>query len=150
MIKNSSKEKLKDELTGMLISKLIQKSYDNDHNNFILTTQDEETENICYNLKGTYENPIKIKIQGNLGRWGGWKAEYIHLDVKGDVRNKFGKAMKHSRCNIEGKIESSFGVEAHHCLFTTPNKETHERMLKDIKERYWEGELCNVVEYTGE
>ena len=79
---------------GFIISEMIQRSYNNDFNNFILHNtscaesgldQDRITQCAAYMIHGTKENPIKVTIKGDSGMWVGCKSKYLDLVFDDDI-----------------------------------------------------------------
>ncbi len=97
---------------GLLITKLIQNSYEAGHNNFKLdTTALQDMNRIGYQLRGTKENNIEVAI-------------------KGDVGYQLGVQAEHATFSVTGNIKSHCGIDANDSTFKATNKE----MLQEIRE----------------
>src|SRR3989344_3131912 len=66
-ILKESKDKLKSHETGLYLTKLIQNSYNNGHNNFTLTIGNNTLNLVCYELKAKKERPLIITFDGIVG-----------------------------------------------------------------------------------
>ena len=109
------------ELTGYFISRLIQDSYENGHNNFVLNVGDSEIYNLI-RLQGTEENPLKLKIVGDAGSWFGYQSKHCEYDIDGDVGENCGNESRNSIYRIKGNINTDSAEFARECIFEIEGK----------------------------
>ncbi|MFH1638134.1 MAG: hypothetical protein ABIB71_06935 [Candidatus Woesearchaeota archaeon] len=122
--------------TGLLITRLIQNSYDAGNKRFRLDTKalSKDIHNIAYKLKGKEDNLLEIIVGGNVGNWCGDGAENIkEIYIAGDVGMWCGEWAKNiGNLQIAGNAGSFCGLKAEHSTFKTSNKETLQRLIKDV------------------
>jgi len=109
------------ELTGYFISRQIQDSYNNGHNDFVLELNNSEIYNLI-RLQGTEENPLKLKIVGDAGSWLGYQSEYCEYDINGDVGENCGNESRNSIYRIKGNINTDSAEFARDCIFEIEGK----------------------------
>jgi len=97
------------------ITGLIQKSYDNGHNNFQLTTGGRLIN--CFQLKGKEDNRLKLTIKGNALNDTGTGSENCILSVEGNAGVNFGFRSKNSIFNLEGNTGGSCGQHSERCTY---------------------------------
>ena len=103
---------------GLFVSKLIQNSYDNGHNNFVLNTKAlKEMHSIGYKLEGTEEKQIQITIEGNTGKWCGLTAKNSTFNIKGNAGDGCGRDSNHTTFNIKGNTGNWCGEESKHTTY---------------------------------
>jgi len=104
------------------LSWLIQNSYDNGENNFVLETGETTPNYLCVRLKGQKNNPIRIHIEGSAGYYLGLETEYAEFIVLNDVRSNTGEKSKHSKYIILGDADTGLGDSSEHCRFYVHGK----------------------------
>jgi len=146
----SSINRLESAYTGEFLSDLVQKSFENGNNNFILNTQDAAISTLGHQLKGTPEEPIQITIQGNTGHNCGYESERCEFYITGNTGNSCGVESKDCRYDIQGDIGDWFSVTTKRCTFISSNKKTYEKMKRALTKYDREGKPAeNEVKYTG-
>jgi len=131
IIKNMNKGEEK--VTGGLISKLMRKSYENGHTDFVLNTGDTEIYYLGENLIATPERPAKITINGNAGYSLGAKSHNCRFIVKGNSAETMGDLSKKCYFKVEGNMESFFASGAEDGVF-------------EINGNVWNGFMGNFSE----
>jgi len=149
IIKEMPKEETEYAITGIFLSCLIQNSYDNGNNDFILNTRDVQMTILGYKLKGKRKNKMKITIQGNAGLCFGEESKYCHFNIHGNAERKCGNGSENSTYSIEGSISKFCGDYSKNCIFTSPNKKTFEKMERDVPNESEGKPTNNKVIYTG-
>jgi len=118
-----------------LISSLIQHSYEQGHNDFVLPLN-EKLEKLCQGIHGTKKNPIRVTIQGDIEGGCGYSAKYTEIrlmgnasdtlgdysefckfTVFGNVGNECGSNSKHSSYALEGDVEKKCGYSSSGCSY---------------------------------
>jgi len=136
---------------GLLITKLIQDSYDSGNNGFVLTTKDTLINSIGYNLIGNEGNRIEIEVKGNVGNGCGINSNYISLEIVGDVgdwcgylttNSVFSIGMDVGDCcgylttnsafSIERDVGNNCGLKSKNSTFKTPNIDTYKKIKQSI------------------
>lgn len=121
--------------TGVLISKLIQDSYDAGYNDFVLTSNDTPLNYLGCGLKGGQERKLQLKVKGPVGKSCGFESQYTTFIIEGDTGNNCGNNSKwntfilgnvgdwcgaysqHNKVIITGSAGKGCGVGAKHCSF---------------------------------
>jgi len=117
IIQETPKQKMEHYITGMIITQIIQESYEKGHNKFMLTTKDTRIQNIGHSLKGTPENPVRISIQGNTGNQLGYHSKKCRYDINGNTEKDCGTHSKNCKYNIQGNVTELCGDGSRNCIF---------------------------------
>jgi len=112
-----------------------------------------ESENCTYNIKGNAgyncganSANSTYNITGSVGHDCGSNSVDCTYNITGSAGHECGVISENCTYNMQGNIGDKCGFLSVNCAFVTPNKETYEKMLKDVEEFGKEG---NKVEYTG-
>jgi len=103
--------------TGDFLTKLIQDSYNNAHNSFVLDTQDAQIGDLGYGLKGKEDNTLEVTIKGSVGEYFGWESKQSIFTIKGNVRDNCASHSEKSTFNIEGYAGDQLGKSSQHSSF---------------------------------
>jgi hypothetical protein len=153
------------EAVGEIAAKLIQKSFDNRHNDFYLRLPGTTR---LGRLTGEKGRLIEIDYHGDM-QTGGQESKWIDLRIHGDVSDRLGLYARYSRFYVSGNagkhgatcaresifvVEDyigSFGYHSLFCHFKTSNPLTLKKMLQEDKETYRSISFINngVEEYLG-
>ncbi|MFH1637621.1 MAG: hypothetical protein ABIB71_04330 [Candidatus Woesearchaeota archaeon] len=99
--------------TGAFISRLMQNSYNARHNGFFFNTSAlKEIDNMAYKIKGTHLNPIRVKIEGNVGTFCGQNSQHVSLDITGEVSESCGQLAKNIEVRIDGNSGPKCGLNS--------------------------------------
>ncbi len=105
-------------ITGILISQLIQTSYNAGNNDFELNTKKLKTiDRIGAYLIGKERNPIIITIQGNTGYKSGLLSENSIFNIKGNTGDCYGWESKGCTFNIEKDAGDQCGYLSTNSIF---------------------------------
>jgi hypothetical protein len=106
------------ELTGPVISRLIQNSYEAGHNRFVLDTRTlPELVSIGEDLKGTKDRKLELMVFGDGGYSCGMGAEHLNMTVEGCVNDDCGENSRYSTFNISGDAGRYCGSRAYRSTF---------------------------------
>jgi hypothetical protein len=120
--------------TGAFITRLIEKSYKEGHNNFVLRT-DLCEKPLCYVgsfISGKKERPLNIKVFGSLGAECAGLAAWSNYSISGDAGYCYGSSSRNSTHYIGGDIGLLFGPDASYFTFRTPNRRTAEKIVETV------------------
>jgi len=117
IIQETPKHKTEHITTSHILSKIIQKSYEEGHNNFTLTTKKTEMVCVGHKLKGTLENLIQITIQGNIGAYFGERSENCTYNLTGDTDDRCGANSKNCTYNIQRNTGFMCGYNSENCEY---------------------------------
>ena len=98
-------------------ARLIQESYDNGHNNFLIDVGDAEMTHFLQSAHGTLENPLKLTFCGNLEKYFASSARYFEAHVKGNAGESCGSDSNNCVFNIEGNAPANCGYHAENSVF---------------------------------
>lgn len=104
-------------ITGLFVSKLVQDSYDRGYNDFVLTTGNLGIDRIGWNLKGSLERKLEIKIKGHVGYGCGYNAECSSVLVEGNAGDICGSNSVSSTIHVRGNTGYSCGSRSESSLF---------------------------------
>jgi len=94
---------------GLLVTNLIQKSFNQGHNDFKISTKklNEPLEYLCSGIKGKPDKYLKVSVDGNAGYSLAAGARYVDMKFRGECLGHFGAKAKNSilRCTEEGELE---------------------------------------------
>ena len=94
--------------TSVFLNRLLQVSYDAGHNEFCLNTNSlPPFDFLGSSVRGNRKRPLKITVDGNLGKQAFSNTEYVHGRVMGDVYESFASNCSHSRYLVEGNALST-------------------------------------------
>ena len=117
IIKQYPRDRISNKVTGVYLSKLIGDSYSAGHNDFVLNTCNTRIEDLCYNILGTKEKPIQIRIDGDVGTYCGRDAQHCFFNNKGGIGWACGSNARHCTFNNEDGVGDMCGVDAQYCIF---------------------------------
>ena len=117
IINKSLAYRVNQNITGLYLSKLIQDSYNAGHNNFYLNTGDTQIERMGCELKGTLENVLKLKIDGNVGSTCGADSEKTMFNINGNVGDGCGLDTTNSTFGIKGNVGTWCGMKSIYSTF---------------------------------
>ncbi len=104
---------------GLLVSKLIQNSYERGYNGFTLKTGNEFfPDYLCAFLTGAGERRITVTIDGSCGDYCGYGSENLYLKIDGNTGFHFGSAMGDSSSIITGNASGYVGESSKDSSFT--------------------------------
>lgn len=146
---------------GRFISHLVQNSYNFGYNKFFLDVKNlQEIDNLCYKISGTKDNPINVKIIGNVGGECGGDSNYLEMELNGNADRSFayhaknsifiingdcgsysGAGLEDSLISFNGKVGDGTSAEAINSVFKTTNLEA----LNIIRAWVPEGDQGNKV-----
>lgn len=110
-------DSVKDYLTGLFMTRLIQKSYREGHNDFILTTNDIKIPRLCYRLRADPSNIIKVSIEGIVGDESCENSEYCSFVVKGGCGFHMGVDSSNCTYEIHGDTDFQLGDFSKDCRY---------------------------------
>lgn len=91
-------------ITSLFISKLIQNSYNDGYNDFVLDTELlSSIMGLGYDLNGTEDNPINLTIYGEKVNDCCFNSSYLNLNIEGNVA-KFGYYLNNSEVKVYGEV----------------------------------------------
>ncbi len=147
--------------TGLFFSALIQASYNRGHNNFVFSLGHlgKPMDYLCSNIKGNADEPIEIKVIGNVGGDFGLNAQNTIIHLAGDARDGCAMMAKNSKfylgkaggvlgwgaddteINFTGFIDNGVrsGHYAKRCTFRSPNRQALDVLLKESND------TCNFI-----
>ncbi len=118
--------------TGIVISRIIQNSYDAGYNKFKLEIPAcgigrMAMRGVGYELKGEKNRPLELTIEGTVGIWCGNYAENAIFNIKGDAIGSLAAFAKNSTFNVTGKIfevssTSHTATVSENLVIKTPNQ----------------------------
>ncbi|HLC71325.1 MAG TPA: hypothetical protein VJI32_04915, partial [Candidatus Nanoarchaeia archaeon] len=142
------------EVFSLFVTRLIQNSYTQGHNNFVITN---DLPNILWDffggeLCGKEERPLHLEMDGNVCDGFFHLAKYVHVRLDGDIRGECGKQSEFSSFEITGSVgscaerarnsiytlnairKSNYRIEEEpvECTFRTPNEQIIPRLLAGI------------------
>jgi hypothetical protein len=101
-------------IEGAYISRLIQNSYNNGHNNFAIERYDGLVQdNVAERLIGSEDNPIRLTVDCDIGHLFGVSSEYLIAEINGNTKSLFGFKSKYLDVNVNGNCGRSFGQDSH-------------------------------------
>ncbi len=96
---------------GLVLSRLIQNSYDANHNHFILPLSVFPVLNYIGSfLRGTDEKPLSLLIRGNLGYGAFSESRYVVSMVEGDAGENVAESSRHGIIRIMGNTGENCGI----------------------------------------
>ncbi len=125
---------------GRYISELIQASYNEGNNDFVLNTQDFSASHLAYNLQGRAKRKLTIEIHGSVGHNFGMNSSNIGATIQGSALSHLGVLseyssfsaygasrdpgfrMKKGEIHILGSIGNFTGVSAKESVFRIDGK----------------------------
>jgi len=119
--KNVERERFVSLGTGLVIADLIQKSYNNGHTNFRLSTYDSEISNLCRSIKGIKEKPINVFVDGHTGHEFGECSKYCNFVINGDAGPWCGNFSENSYYKLLGLVSTGLGSHSEHSIFRVFN-----------------------------
>ena len=151
---------------SLYLTLLLENSYKNGHNNFVLSTGETKLNYLLIGSEFDDENPLIIsEIKGNVGDEFAWSATKVSVgEIKGSVGDWFaygatkvsvGKikgsvgygfarnAREVSVGEIKGSVGNWFAYGATNSTFKTYKPELYEKLLKIVPNQV--GEDCNKV-----
>jgi len=154
-LKNLPRQMLhKNVYAGLFVSRLINNSYQNENNHFVIDTGDKFTSNLVVGLNGEKDNPLEITINGFGGDYLGQESKNSIIRVKGSVDNQcggfcdnlnvtvegnaggfFGYNSKNSFFEIFGDVGDVFGSDAEKSTFIVHNRKAYDTFKKNIRNR---------------
>ena len=106
--------------TGIMVSRLIQNSYDHGYNPFWFNTENlSEIDCLGSLIVGKRETPISVTIQGNLGYCLGFKTQYSIFTINSGGVKSCGLEALNSTFILNGSTGVRLGFGAKHCTFKT-------------------------------
>ncbi len=119
-----------------LMNRLMQTSFNNGYNGFILDTGDFPFDNLCQYLEGTSKRKMQVRVLGSAGIFFGYQSKYMDTRIEGSaginlyenvehcsirIGHDIGKACAHNAFNsyieINGSVQTPFGIMARSCTF---------------------------------
>lgn len=112
------------DLTGLFVTKLVQNSYSNGYNDFILNTMNLPALNRLgsYLCAGLERDEPRCIVRGDIGGHCFEAASGIALQLKGDAGTYFGKDLKSSSVEVWGDIDRNALRDAHGCVMNLHGK----------------------------
>jgi len=111
MINEAKLKRVEDRLTGFYLSYLIQLSYNLGHNNFNLTTGKTAIKSILYEIAGTKEKPLNVRVLGDVFECG-IGSKYVDAQIDGMAGGYLGELSENSSFNVNGSVLSFCGMSA--------------------------------------
>ncbi len=135
--------------TGIFISQLIQTSYNAGNNNFNLNTENlNKIDELCVDIKGEKEKPIKINIKGDSGEFLGLTSTYCIYNIEGNMVGGCGLESENNIFHIKGTIGYGLGAASENCtfhIFGEPDHGTGDSALNCIFNIHGDaGDFCGV------
>jgi len=128
----TSTERINHYVTGIFLSALIQYSYSDGYNGFVLNTQDTHIDRMGYRLEGQKENPLEIDIRGNVGSYFGHRLDHSKIKIEGDVGDWCGSDSKKSIYTMQGEVGDWCGIHSKDSIFQSSNRKTQKKLNKDV------------------
>jgi len=139
---------------GLMMAKLLQKSYNSGYNDFALATRNSFISHIGTQLKGNVESLLNLTIYGNVGHsfginsrdsdftingdanlWFGFGSENCSFTVDGKTGMWCGADSKNSIYLLYGSVGPYCGSDSYNCLFKTPNEKTYKKLLEMVSKK---------------
>jgi len=118
---------------GLIMSILIQNSYNNGYNHFLLNTEAlYKTNNFGFGIIGRKENPLFMSIEGEIWSKLGFGAKNCLFILNGGAGAQCGEKARFSEFRIEDFADLGCGWNAEDCTFKTPVWANIEQMRKNI------------------
>jgi|SRR3989344_4448374 len=113
-------------LVGAILSGLVQRSYEEGHNNFIIPCEGTRISSAstyagaCTCVECTQKNRgvLKVVYKGNVGDWFAWGSHGCDLTVEGDVGTDACSYIQDCNVTILGNVGDRFGMDARNSEFT--------------------------------
>jgi len=119
--------------TALVLSSLIQNSYNKGYNHFMLTNPDHP--NLPFMgayIIGQEKNPLYLTLQGDVGVRCGERARYCVLNFNGDVDRFCGFLATDSTFIFKGEAGKKSGTSTNRCTFKTPIWDDIKEMKKHV------------------
>lgn len=122
-----SDEEVRNDIVGKYLSKMIQNSHNEGHNDFELNTGDYLIDWLGYKLSGTINHigdkdphieTIRLTINSNVGDWCGYGTGFSKFSIKGNVGDCCGEKVLKSQFSIKGNVAKMCGLGAEKSKFS--------------------------------
>lgn len=113
----SSEKEDKDHVRGSFLNRLIQDSYNEGYNGFILTTGDAKVDCLGWQLKGNSKRKLEVTVKGNLGDWCCYDSEFVSFVVEGGVGSRYGAHSRSNVLDIRGRTGNDCGLKSWYSSF---------------------------------
>ncbi len=120
-----------EDLFGEFIGRLIQNSYDAGYNDFTFDIRSHEAVLGCH-LKGTQENPVRLKVLGDLAARSLSGCKYVNVNHEGNLGDLSLIGTWYSTFHFNGSIGKESGIDVSNCTFYTTNRETLSQLLQHV------------------
>lgn len=91
---------------GRFVSLMVQKSYQAGFNEFYINSEGVRVDYLPCFLKGRKENPLRIRVDGDLGRYCGIQMEHVYLTVGGTVGESFSGDSSMCQFDVQKIVEN--------------------------------------------
>ena len=115
IIQTTPKEDAESFVTGLFLTRLIQDSYQQGNETFLLNTQDTQISNLAYRLEATN---LKLTIKGNLGYSCGSESKGCSYIFESDAKDNCGFNSRDCTYVIKGNVGYSCGELSKGCSYT--------------------------------
>ena len=119
--------------TGIIISCLLQNSYNYGYNDFYLNTKAlSNISNLGACVIGTEDNPLSVAVQGDIESNLGHGAQYSNFNLSGTVGDLCGSKARYSSFSLDRSVGERCGKGAIYCTFKTSVWENVEKIRGNL------------------
>jgi hypothetical protein len=148
-------DKAKNNIIGLYMSALMNRSYNAGFNDFVLTPGDYAIYDMGHALCGTVDDPIRLRIDGNVGPYCGNESRQASIGIGGEIicgllGSGLGVGAALCEFGVESVPKDEFGYTGYEgepvwCTFETHSEKVYEALYS----AKWQGKPNNIIVLLG-